>query len=48
MGGSAIGGLVGCFAGGAGAVSMAMGLATEAAGLNTLPNLVTSAHISVA
>ena len=48
MGFSAVGGLVGCFAGGVGAASMVVGLATGAVGLNTLPDLVTSAHISMA
>ena len=48
MGSSAWGGLVVCFADGVGAASGAVGLATGAEGLNTLPERVTSAHISVA
>ena len=48
MGGSTVGGLVGCFAGGAGVASVVIGLAVRAASLNTLPDLVTFANISVA
>ena len=45
---SAVCGSVVCFVGGDGTAFEVVGLATGAAGLNTLPDLVTSAHISVA
>ena len=48
MGFSAVCGSIGCFAGGVGAAFEVVGLAAGAAGLNTLPDLVTSAHIPVA
>ena len=48
MGFSAIWGSVSCFAGEVGAAFEVVGLAAGAAGLNTLPDLVTLAPISVA
>ena len=48
MGFFVVDGLVGCFDGGVCAASKIVGLATEAMGLNTLPDRMTSTHISVA
>ena len=48
MGLSVVGSLVDCFAGGVCVTSEVVGLATRAEGLNTLPDRMTSAHISVA
>ena len=47
MGFSTVGGLVDCFAGEVGAASEVVGLATRVEGLNTIPDRMTSAHISV-
>ena len=48
MGFSAVCGSVVCFAGGVGTAFEVVGLATGVVGLNTLPDLMTSAHIAVA